>query len=68
MLDAGFDIALHSHGTLAESEAAAKAASPLTAAAQKRIDAGKARLGTVKVDELAVHAPVEDLLYSAIVA
>ena len=68
VLDAGFDIALHSHGTLAESEAAAKAASPLTAAAQKRIDAGKARLGTLKVDVRAAHAEVEDMFNSALVA
>ncbi|WP_429818278.1 glycoside hydrolase family 3 N-terminal domain-containing protein [Ensifer sp. B1-9] len=68
VLDAGFDIALHSHGTLAESEAAAKAASPLTAAAQKRIDAGKARLGTLKVDVRAAHAEVEDMFKSVLVA
>ncbi len=68
VLDAGFDIALHSHGDLAESEAAAKAASPLTAAAQKRIDAGKARLGTLKVDVRTVHAEVEDMFNSALVA
>ncbi|OCP04250.1 MULTISPECIES: glycoside hydrolase family 3 N-terminal domain-containing protein [unclassified Ensifer] len=68
VLDAGFDIALHSHGTLAESEAAAKVASPLTAAAQKRIDAGKARLGTLKVDVRAVHAEVEDMFQSVLVA
>src|SRR5689334_22008719 len=37
VLDGGFDIALHSHGDVKESEAAAKAARPLTEAAQKRI-------------------------------
>jgi beta-N-acetylhexosaminidase len=68
VLDAGFDIALHSHGTLAESEAAAKAASPLTAAAQKRIAAGKERLGTLKVDVRQAHAEVEDIFNSALVA
>ncbi len=50
VLDAGFDVALHSHGDVKESEAAAKAARPLTDAAQKRIAAGKARLGTLKID------------------
>ncbi|WP_077963941.1 glycoside hydrolase family 3 N-terminal domain-containing protein [Ensifer adhaerens] len=68
VLDAGSDIALHSHGTLAESEAAAKAARPLTEAAQKRIAAGKARLGTLKVDVRAAHAEVEDIFNSALVA
>ncbi len=42
VLDAGFDIALHSHGDIPESEAAAKAARPLTEAALQRI-AAKAR-------------------------
>lgn len=68
VLDAGSDIALHSHGTLAESEAAAKAARPLTEAALKRIAAGKARLGTLKVDLRAAHAEVEDIFNSALVA
>ncbi|MFK0274401.1 glycoside hydrolase family 3 N-terminal domain-containing protein [Ensifer sp. NPDC090286] len=68
VLDAGSDIALHSHGTLAESEAAAKAARPLTEAALKRIAAGKARLGTLKVDVRAAHAEVEDIFNSALVA
>ncbi|MGE6786123.1 glycoside hydrolase family 3 N-terminal domain-containing protein [Ensifer adhaerens] len=68
VLDAGFDIALHSHGDLAESEAAAKAARPLTEAALKRIAAGKARLGTLKVDVRQAHAEVEDIFNSALVA
>ncbi|MGF6159782.1 beta-N-acetylhexosaminidase [Ensifer sp. KUDG1] len=68
VLDAGSDIALHSHGTLAESEAAAKAARPLTEAALKRIAAGKARLGTLKVDVRQAHAEVEDIFNSALVA
>ncbi|MBB3445228.1 glycoside hydrolase family 3 protein [Rhizobium sp. BK379] len=68
VLDAGFDIALHSHGDVKESEAAAKAARPLTEAAQKRIAAGKARLGTLKIDYRAVHAEVESMFASALVS
>ncbi len=61
VLDAGFDIALHSHGDIPESEAAAKAARPLTDAALARIQAGKARLGNLKIDVRAAHAEVEDM-------
>jgi len=68
VLDAGFDIALHSHGDVKESEAAAKAARPLTEAAQKRIAAGKARLGTLKIDYRAAHAEVESMFASALVS
>ncbi|EJJ29336.1 glycoside hydrolase family 3 N-terminal domain-containing protein [Rhizobium sp. CF142] len=68
VLDAGFDIALHSHGDVKESEAAAKAARPLTDAAQKRIDAGKARLGTRKIDYRAAQAEVESMFASALVS
>ncbi|MGO8264263.1 glycoside hydrolase family 3 protein, partial [Rhizobium ruizarguesonis] len=59
VLDAGFDIALHSHGYIPESESAAKAARPLTEAALKRIAAGKARIGNLKIDVRAAHAEVE---------
>ncbi len=68
VLDAGFDIALHSHGDVKESEAAAKAARPLTEAAQKRIAAGQARLGNLKIDYRAAHAEVEDMFASALVS
>lgn len=68
VLDAGFDIALHSHGDVKESEAAAKAARPLTEAAQKRIAAGKARLGTLKIDYRAARAEVESMFASALVS
>lgn len=68
VLDAGFDIALHSHGDIPESEAAAKAARPLTEAALKRIAAGKARLGNLKIDVRAAHAEVEDMFASALVS
>lgn len=68
VLDAGFDIALHSHGDIIESEAAARAARPLTDAAQKRIAAGNARLGNLKIDYRAAHAEVEELFQSAFVA
>ncbi|OWO95688.1 beta-N-acetylhexosaminidase [Rhizobium esperanzae] len=66
VLDAGFDIALHSHGDIRESEAAAKAARPLTDAALQRIAAGKARLGNLKIDYRAAHAEVEDIFASAL--
>ncbi|KQU85542.1 MULTISPECIES: glycoside hydrolase family 3 N-terminal domain-containing protein [unclassified Ensifer] len=68
VLDAGSDVALHSHGDLAESEAAAKAARPLTEAAQKRIAAGQSRLGKLKVDIRAAHAEVEEMFKSVLVA
>lgn len=68
VLNAGFDIALHSHGEVKESEAAAKAARPLTDAAQKRIAAGQARLGNLKIDYRAAQAEVEDMFASALVS
>ena len=68
VLDAGFDIALHSHGDIPESEAAAKAARPLTAAALARIEAGKARLGNLKIDVRAAHAEVEDMFKTVLAA
>ena len=68
VLDAGFDIALHSHGDLKESEAAAKAARPLTEDAQKRIATGKARLGNLKIDYRAAHTEVEAMFASALVS
>ncbi len=60
-LDAGCDIALHSHGTTAESLAAARAARPLSQQSLGRIEAGKRRLGTLKVDVHQLHAEVEDI-------
>jgi beta-N-acetylhexosaminidase len=68
VLDAGFDIALHSHGDIPESEAAAKAARPLTEAAQKRIAAANARLGNLKVDYRAAHAEVEAMFARTLAA
>ncbi|MGO4353770.1 glycoside hydrolase family 3 N-terminal domain-containing protein [Rhizobium sp. RAF36] len=68
VLDAGFDIALHSHGDIPESEAAAKAARPLTDAALARIEAGKARLGNLKIDVRAAHAEVEDMFKTVLAA
>lgn len=65
VLDAGFDIVLHSHGGIPESEAAAKAARPVTESTQKRIAAGKARLGKEKVDVAATHAEVEEIFAAA---
>ena len=68
VLDAGFDIALHSHGDLADSEAAAKASRPLTDDAARRIATANARLGSLKVDVKAVHAEVEDMFAGALVS
>ncbi len=58
-LDAGYDIALHSQGDLAASQAAARAARPLSAASQNRIARAQQRLGNKRVDVAALHADVE---------
>ena len=61
-LDAGYDIALHSQGDLAASEAAAKAANPLSADSLARIARAEARLGKTRVDVQALHAEAEQIL------
>lgn len=58
-LDAGYDIALHSQGDLAASQAAAKAARPLTEASLDRIARARTKLGRLRVDVAASHAEVE---------
>ena len=58
-LDAGYDIALHSQGDLAASQAAVKAARPLSEASLNRIARAQARLGSKRVDVEASHAEVE---------
>ncbi|MBK1794389.1 glycoside hydrolase family 3 protein [Devosia sp. WQ 349] len=60
-LDAGYDIALHSQGDLSQSEAACKAARPLSEVSLKRIARAEARLGTTRVDVQALHAEVEEI-------
>jgi len=60
-LDAGYDIALHSQGDLAASEAAAKAARPLSSASLARIARAEARRGNKRVDVKAVHDEVEQI-------
>jgi beta-N-acetylhexosaminidase len=60
-LDAGYDIALHSQGDLAASEAAAKAARPLSTQSLARIDRANKRLGSDRVDVQALHAEVEEI-------
>lgn len=60
-LDAGYDIALHSQGDLAASEAAAKAARPLGAQSLARIARAEKRLGSTHVDVQALHAEVESI-------
>ncbi len=61
-LDAGYDIALHSQGNLAASEAAAKAANPLSAESLARIARAEAQLGKRRVDVQALHAEAEQIL------
>ncbi|SDG15948.1 beta-N-acetylhexosaminidase [Pelagibacterium luteolum] len=58
-LDAGYDIALHSQGTLAQSEAAAKAARPLSEHSLGRIARANARLGKARYDVADLHAQAE---------
>ena len=58
-LDAGYDIALHSQGDLAASQAAVKAARPLSEASLNRIARAQQRLGNKRVDVEASHAEVE---------
>jgi beta-N-acetylhexosaminidase len=60
-LDAGYDIALHSQGDLSQSLAACKAARPLSEASLERIARAEARLGTTRVDVLALHTEVEEI-------
>lgn len=60
-LDAGYDIALHSQGDLAASQAAAKAAGPLSEDSLARIARAQSRLGTRRVDVHALHAEVEQI-------
>lgn len=58
-LDAGYDIALHSQGDLIASEAAAKAARPLSPESLRRIERAQARLGNKRVEVGDLHAEVE---------
>jgi beta-N-acetylhexosaminidase len=60
-LDAGYDIALHSQGDLAASEAAARAARPLSQESLVRIARGQAMRGAKRVDIAALHAEVEQI-------
>ncbi|WP_417579466.1 glycoside hydrolase family 3 N-terminal domain-containing protein [Pelagibacterium sp.] len=60
-LDAGYDIALHSQGDLAASEAAARAARPLSSESLARIDRANKQLGSTRVDVQALHAEVEEI-------
>ncbi|WP_176085300.1 glycoside hydrolase family 3 protein [Martelella sp. HB161492] len=59
VLDAGYDIALHSQGTLADSEAAAKAARPLSVDTLVRLKRADAMLGEKRVDVAKTHEEVE---------
>ena len=67
-LDAGYDIALHSQGTLADSEAAARAARPLTPQTLRRLARAQSRRGARRVDVAALHAEVEAIFEEACIA
>jgi beta-N-acetylhexosaminidase len=60
-LDAGYDIALHSQGDLAASQAAARAARPLSEQSLVRIARAQAMRGSKRVDIAALHAEVEQI-------
>ena len=60
-LDAGYDFALHSQGDLKASQAAVKAARPLGEASLNRIARAQSRLGSKRVDAMALHAEVEEI-------
>lgn len=60
-LDAGYDIALHSQGDLAASQAAARAARPLSEQSLARIARAQAKRGAKRSDVAALHAEVEQI-------
>lgn len=60
-LDAGYDIALHSQGDLAASEAAARAARQLTGDSLARIARAEERLGSARFDVQDLHAEAEEI-------
>jgi beta-N-acetylhexosaminidase len=60
-LDAGYDIALHSQGDLAASQAAVRAARPLSAESLVRIARAQSMRGNRRADIAALHAEVEQI-------
>ena len=60
-LDAGYDIALHSQGDLAASQAAARAARPLSPESLVRIARAQPMRGAKRVVRAALHAEVEQI-------
>lgn len=60
-LDAGCDIALLTQGGLPASEAAARAARPLTAETQERIKRGERKRASLRVDVTALLAEVDEI-------
>ncbi len=60
-LEAGYDVALLSQGGLAASEAAAKAARPLTQKALERIARAEDKRGNLRADTASLHAEVEQI-------
>ena len=67
-LDAGYDIALQSKDDFAQTEAAARAARPLTAQTLDRIARAQSRRGKLRVDVHALHAEVEAIFEDAGIA
>jgi beta-N-acetylhexosaminidase len=64
-LAAGCDVALHCNGKPAEMEQVAAAVGPLSAAAQRRIAAARARLGRPEaVDQAALQRRLDGLMNS----
>ncbi|UYN99157.1 MAG: glycoside hydrolase family 3 protein [Devosia sp.] len=60
-LDAGYDIALHSQGDLAASQAAARAARPLGEKSLARIARAQQQLGNARFDVADLHQRAEDI-------
>jgi beta-N-acetylhexosaminidase len=67
-LAAGCDIALLTQGGLPASEAAVRAARPLTAETLQRIARGERKRASLRVDALALHAEVEQIFREAGIA
>lgn len=64
-LSAGCDVALHCNGKMAEMAQVAAAVGPLSPAAERRIAAGRARLGSLReVDQAALQRRLDGLMNS----
>jgi beta-N-acetylhexosaminidase len=67
-LAAGYDIALFTQGTFADTQAAAAAARPLSAQTLDRIDRAEAKRGKLRVDAAALYGEVERIFSESGVA